>query len=258
MTASECIGSALAPSTREQLAAVAGDWTAPDFVCIRAVAAAGTESEERVARLTAMGREFVIDARRRARDDGAAALLAAAPSQHERILENATRQLAAAAGRGRLTIQRLARDTGIPRRSVYNLYAADELAAACRRRAQTVWRAHFAHTVLDASADATRRLFAVFDALDGWVGSARFRADQALCAHASFSDHLRDDDLREHLVEVERFATQLAEAARLASPDAFGSFVATSVAGAMAWYDRRTAARSASIAFVERELARRR
>jgi len=258
MTAGGCIIPALAPGTREQLAAVAGDWSAPDFVCIRAVAAAGTESEERVARLTAMGREFVIDARRRARDDGVAALLAAAPSPHERILENATRQLAAAAGRGRLTIQRLSRDTGIPRRSVYNLYAADGLAAACRRRAQTVWRAHFEQTVLRASADPARRLFAVFDALDGWVASARFRADQVLCAHASFSDRLRDDDLREHLAEVERFATRLAEAARLASPEAFGSFTATSVAGAAAWFDRRAAARAASVSFVERAIATRR
>jgi len=258
MTTSGCIVSALAPRTREQLAAVIGDWTAPDFVCIRAVAAAGTDSDERMARLSAMGREFVIDARRRARDGGVAALLAAAPSQHERILENATRQLVAASGRGRLTIQRLARDTGIPRRSVYNLYAATELAAACCRRAQTVWRAHFQQTVLDASADATGRLFAVIDALDAWVGSERFRADQLLVARASFSDRARDDDLREHFAEIERFAAGLAQAARLASPDAFGSFVATTVAGSAAWFDRRTAARAASVGFVDRAIASRR
>ncbi|MDP9105742.1 MAG: hypothetical protein M3N49_07395 [Candidatus Eremiobacteraeota bacterium] len=258
MTTSGGIVSALAPGTREGLAAVIGDWTAPDFVCIRAVAAAGTDAEERVARLSAMGREFVIDARRRARDDGVDALLAAPPSRHERILENATRQLIAAAGRGRLTIQRLSRDTGIPRRSVYNLYDANDLAAACCRRAQTVWRAHFAQTVLDASADATRRLFAVFDAFDGWVGSQRFRADQLLVARASFSDRARDDDLREHFAEIERFATELATAARLAAPDAFGSFVAMTVAGAAAWFDRRAAARAASMSFVDRAIASRR
>ena len=51
-------------------------------------------------------------------------------------------------GRDLLTMQRLARDTGIPRRMLYNLYSAYELAGACRRRAQTIWRARFEHGVL--------------------------------------------------------------------------------------------------------------
>jgi hypothetical protein len=155
-------------------------------------------------------------------------------------------------------MQRVSRDTGVPRRTLYNLYSANELAAACRRRAQTVWRAHFEQSVLGANADANRRLFAVFDALDAWVGGDRFRADQLLWARPSFSDRLRDDDSREHLTEIERFATGLATAAGLASPDAFGAFVATSVAGAAAWFDRRATARAASRGFVEREIARRR
>jgi hypothetical protein len=246
---------ALAADDVARLAAVLADWSARDYVTIRAVAVAAADADERVARLTAMGREFVVEARRRARYDGVAALLAAAPSAHERILENATRQLVSA---GRVTMQRVSRDTGIPRRTLYNLYAAAGLAAACRRRAQTVWRAHFEESVLGTSADPARRLFAAIDALDAWAGSPRFRADLTLCARASFSDRLRDDDLREHLAEIERFAARLGTQARLVAPDAFGGFVATSVAGAAAWFDRRAAARAAGIDFVERALARRR
>jgi hypothetical protein len=254
----ERLVSALAVGELEQLAAVIADWTTPDYVSIRAIAAAGADPEDRAARVTAMGREFVIDARRRARSDGVRALLNAPPTTHERVLENATRQLAAPGARKPLNVQRLSRETGIPRRTVYNLYSANELATACRRRAQTIWRAHFEQSVLATGADAKRRLFAVIDAIDAWVASDRFRTDQRLCASASFSDRLRDDDLREHLTEIERFATGLASAAHLASPGTFGAFVATSVAGAAAWFDRRAAARAASIGFVERELARRR
>jgi hypothetical protein len=141
---------------------------------------------------------------------------------------------------------------------LYNLYAATELDAACRRRSQTIWRARFEHTVLTATADPKRRLFAVVDAIDAWVGSRRFRVDQALSARASITERLQDDDVREHLAEIERFAAELGIAARLASPGVFAAFVATSVAGAVAWYDRRAAARASSIVFVERELARRR
>ena len=249
---------ALEPDELERLAAVLADWAAPDYVCIRAIVASGTGAGAPLARLTAMGREFVVDVRRRVRSDGVRAVLAAAPDPHERILENATRQLAACTGRKRLTMQLVARETGIPRRSLYNFYAADGLAAACRRRAQTVWRAHFEHSVLAAAGDAKGRLFAVVDAIDTWVGSQRFRADQQLCARPSLSDRLPDDDFREHLAEIERFAAALAAAARLAAPSAFGAFVATSVASAPAWVDRRAAARAACIGFVERELARRR
>jgi hypothetical protein len=248
----------LAPGEAEGAVAVLADWNAPGYVCIRALAAVSGDADERVARLTAMGREFVADVRRAVRCDGVRALLAASPSLHERVLESATRQLVVSGGREPLAMQQLSRDVAIPRRTLYNLYAANDLAAACRRRAQTIWRAHFEQSVLGAAAEPKSRLFALVDALDRWVSSDRFRADQMLCARASFSDRLRDDDLREHLTEIERFATGLAVAARLASPGAFGAFIATSVAGAAAWFDRRAAARAASVGFVERELARRR
>lgn len=241
----------------DHLAAALTDARARDYVTIRAIVAASDARDERVPRLTAMGREFVADVRRRARTGSIAALLAEPPSLHERVLECATRQIAADDGRELVTMQRLSRDSGIPRRTLYNLYAAGTLDAACRRRSQTVWRARFGHRVLAATTDPKRRLFAVIDALDAWVGSARFRADQALCARASISERSQDDDVREHLAEVDRFAAELGAAARLASPATFAAFVATAVAGAAAWYDRRAAARSASIVFVEREIARR-
>jgi AcrR family transcriptional regulator len=252
----EISGETFADDERARLDAVLADWSAPDFVTVRAVAVTAAGADERVARLTAMGREFVAEARRCARYDGVEALLAAPPSAHERILENATRQLVAAE-RDHVTMQRVSRDTGIPRRTLYHLYSAGELAAACRRRAQTVWRAHFEQSVLGASADPKGRLFAVVETLDAWVASARFRADQSMCARASYSDRPRDDDLREHLAEIERFAARLAATARLAAPDAFGAFVATSVAGAAAWFDRRASARAAGIDAVERALAHR-
>jgi len=242
----------------EQLGAAIAGGTTPDYVSIRAIVAAGTERDDHVARLTAMGREFVTDVRRRARNGGVRALLAESPSLHERLLESATRQIAADDGRELVTMQRLSRESGIPRRTLYNLYAATELDAACRRRRQTIWRARFELTVLAATPDPKRRLFALVDAFDAWVGSDRFRVDLALSARPSITNRPQDDDVREHLAEVDRFARELGVAARLASPGAFAAFIATSVAGAAAWYDRRAAARAASIAFVECEIARRR
>jgi hypothetical protein len=112
--------------------------------------------------------------------------------------------------------------------------------------------------VLRASVNPRARLFAVIEAIDAWVASDRFRADQILCARPSFAQRLADDDLREHLAEIDRFATALGVAAGLSSPHAFGAFGAASVAGAAGWFDRRAAARDAGIGCVERELARRR
>lgn len=249
---------ALARAQFDHLAAAVVEPKTTDYVRIRAIVAMADERDDRLARLTSMGREFVAEVRRCVRADGAGALLAAAPSLLERVLENATRQIVADDGRELLTMQRLARDTGIPRRTLYNLYSAHELAGACRRRAQTIWRARFEHGVRRGSGNPRARLFAVIEAIDAWVASERFRADQVLCARPSFTQRLADDDLREHLGEIDRFATALGTAAGLASPHAFGAFVAASVAGAAGWFDRRAAARDAGIGFVEREVARRR
>lgn len=257
-SATERMTSARASDDGERLDAAIAGGTAPDYVGIRALIAAANALDDRIPRLTAMGREFVTEVRRRVRDGDIAKLLADAPNLHERVLESATRQIVADRGRELVTMQRLSRDAGIPRRTLYNLYAATELDAACRRRAQTLWRARFQRLVLAASPDPTRRLFAVIDAVGAWVESDRFRSDQTLCARPSASERLQDDDVREHLAEIDRFATALARAARLASPSAFGAFAATVVAGAAAWYDRRSAARDGAVAFVERELARRR
>jgi hypothetical protein len=242
----------------EQLGAAIADATAPDYVTIRAIVAAGTERDDRVARLTAMGREFVTDVRRRTRNGGVCALLAEPPSLRERVLESATRQIVVDDGRELVTMQQLSRDSGIPRRTLYNVYAATELDAACRRRRQTIWRARLERVVLAATTDPRRRLFAIVDALDAWAGSDRFRVDLALWPRASITNRSRDDDLREHLAEIDRFAMGLAVAARLASPAAFAAFITVSIAGAAAWYDRRAPARAACSAFVEREIARHR
>ncbi|HEY0382853.1 MAG TPA: hypothetical protein VGC72_11715 [Candidatus Elarobacter sp.] len=246
-----------ADGERERLIAAVRCGTTPDYVVIRAIVAAAHERDDRLARFTAMGREFVGDVRRTIGSDGAAVLLGAAPNVRECVLESATRQIAAGGGGALPAMQQLSRDVGIPRRTLYNVHSATEIAAACRRRAQTIWRARFERSVLDATPHPVARLFAVFDTLGAWVGSDRFRADQTLCARPSFAQRLQDDDLREHLAEVERFAIALAAAARLASPSAFGAFVATSVAGAAAWYDRCAAAHAASVAFVKCEVARR-
>ena len=244
-------------TTTDRFAAVLADGAAPGYVCVRAIIATAGERDNRLAWLTAMGRDFVTEVRRRICAGDAAALLEEPPSVREGILEHATRQLAAGDGRKPLAMQKLSRDSGIPRSTLSHLYSATQLDTACRRRSQTIWRARFERTVLAATDDPRRRLFAVFDAFDAWVASPRFRADQALCARPSITARLQDDDLREHLSEVDRFATALGIAAGLASPSAFAAFVTTSVAGAAAWYDRRAAARAASVAFVERELTRR-
>ncbi|MBV8367583.1 MAG: TetR/AcrR family transcriptional regulator [Candidatus Eremiobacteraeota bacterium] len=237
---------------RDVLAAAIADPATPDYAVVRALAALGGESNERLARFTGMGREFVVEVRRRAACDGAAAVLAGAPSVCERILESATEQIVAS-GRRDVEMRALCAAARVPRRTLYNLYSSStDLVQTCQRRAQTIWRARFEQRVVRSSTDARGRLFAVVDAIDAWVGSTRFRADLLLVARPSLASELRDDDLREHLAEIERFATALAADARVRGPHAFGAFVATSVAGASAWFDRRAAARTASVAFVER------
>jgi AcrR family transcriptional regulator len=237
---------------RDRLAAALADWGTADYVTVRALTALSDEGEHRVGRLTAMGRQFVADLRRRVRGEGIRGLLDDAPCLRERILEAASRQIVQA-GRRTVTVGMVSSEAGIPRRTLYNLYASsDELADACRRRNHTAWRAHFEQRVLGASAIPLERLPAVVDALDEWVGSPRFRGDEALRAPPSFADELRDDDLREHLAEIERFATALAVAAQLGAAPEFAAFVVTCVAGATGWFDRRAAARAAALACVER------
>ncbi|MEA2721061.1 MAG: hypothetical protein QOJ39_2925 [Candidatus Eremiobacteraeota bacterium] len=245
---------ALQADDRALLAAAVADSGIPDFLTIRALAVLA--EDDRVARFSAMGRQFVADARRRVLEDGAPALLGDAPSVLERVLETATRQLVQGAPRS-LTMWTVAREAGIPRRTLYNLYASsDELVDACRRRAQMLWRTRFEQRVLDADPRPARRLLGVIEAVDAWVASERFRDDEVLRARPSFADDVRADDLREHLAEIDRFATALAVDAKIAAPHTFGAFVAMTVAGATGWFDRRTAARTASIAFIERLMTR--
>jgi AcrR family transcriptional regulator len=152
----------------------------------------------------------------------------------------------------------LCAEARVPRRTLYRLYSSSaDVVQTCQRRAQTIWRARFEQRVLRRGADPRERLFGVVDLIDEWVGSERFRADLLLVARPSLASELRDDDLREHLAEIERFATALAADAQVAAPHEFGAFVATSVAGASAWFDRRAAARTASVAFVERAVGAR-
>jgi AcrR family transcriptional regulator len=236
---------------RARLAAVLADWGTADYLAVRALTALSAEGDHRVGRLTAMGRQFVADMRRRVREADAGTMLDDPPCLRERVLEAASRQIVA--GGRTVTVGAVSREAGIPRRTVYNLYASsEELSQACGRRNHTVWRAHFEQRVLGTSANPRERLPAVVETLDEWLGSPRFRGDEALRSPATFADELRDDDLREHLAEVERFATALAVGAELAAVAEFAVFVVTCVAGAIGWYDRREAARAAALACVER------
>jgi AcrR family transcriptional regulator len=240
---------------RDRLAAAVRSWETGDYVTVRALAALGDDAPDRVGRFTAMGRQFVVDVRRRVRELGATAVLAEPASASERVLETATHQIVEPGPR-ELTMSAVADLAGVPRRTLYNMYAASaDLVEACRRRGQTIWRARFEQRVLAAADDAQARLFAVVDVFDAWVGSEQFARDLALSARPSFAPELREDDLRDHLAELERFARGLAIAARVRRPDEFGAFVTTLVAGAAAWFDRRAVARASSIAAVERHVA---
>jgi AcrR family transcriptional regulator len=237
---------------RAVLAAAVAGWSTADYVAVRALTALSDEPQDRLARFTAMGRDYVADVRRRAHEAGAEALLRAEMSADERILETATHQIFQPGWR-ELTMSAVSDRTGIPRRTLYNKYpTCPELIDACRRRGQTIWRARFEQRVLGATPSAPERLFATVDVVAEWVVSERFRRDQALHARPSLAEQLHDDGLREHLAEIDRFATGLAVAAELRAPHEFGAFVATVVAGAGAWFDRREAARAASVAVVER------
>lgn len=240
---------------RELLGAVLACWNTADYAAVRALAVLSEAGHDRVARLTAMGREFVVGVRHHAREAGARALLAAELSDEERILEAATHQIVQPGPR-ELTLSTVSDETGIPLRTLYNRgMASGELVEMCRRRGQTIWRARFEQRVLRAASVPRERLIAAVETVAEWVGSEYFRGDQLLRARPSFALEVRDDALREHLAEIDRFATALATDAEMPAAREYGAFVATLVAGAAAWFDRREAARAASVAAVERMIA---
>ncbi len=235
---------------REILGAALARWTTADHAAVRALTALSDDAHDRVARLTAMGREFVVETRRRVRDAGAAALLADELGDDERILEAATDQIVQPGPR-ELTLSAVSDQTGIPLRTLYNKgMASGDLVEMCRRRGQTIWRARFEQRVLRSAAASRERLFATVDVIAEWVGSERFRRDEMLRARPSFAPEMRGDALREHLAEIARFAAGLALDARVAAPERYGALVATLVAGAAAWYDRCETARAVALAAV--------
>src|ERR1035437_2112158 len=126
---------------RSRLAAAISGWSTTDYVTVRALVALSDDTPDRIGRFTAMGRQFVADVRRRVRDAGAQAVLAEPASASERVLETATDQIVQPGPR-ELTMSAVADLAGVPRRTLYNMYAASgELVEACRRRGPTLWRA---------------------------------------------------------------------------------------------------------------------
>ena len=109
--------------------------------------------------------------------------------------------------------------------------------------------------MLRAASVPRQRLIAAVETVAEWVASEYFRGDQLLRARPSFALELRDDALREHLAEIDRFATALATDAEMPAAREYGAFVTTLVAGAAAWFDRREAGRAASVSAVERMIA---
>jgi AcrR family transcriptional regulator len=243
------ISGRLSAAERKRFEAAIVDETTPGYLAVRALIALGDETIERLAHTTASGRQLVVAVRRRVAEGKIAGLLTEKPTTAERILETATAQILAA-GRSEVAIGTVAAAVGIPRRSLYRLYAPSELIQACQRRAMTIWRARFERRIQQAEATAVERLFLVVDDIAAWVGSERFHADQVL-RPASVMD-VRGNELREHLTAIVLFATGLAQEAHVAEPRSFGTFVAINVVGASAWIDRRTEAYSLAIAFVER------
>jgi|GEM_PF-1762086 len=247
--------SPLDPATRRRLQAVIADPATPGYATIRAVAALGDDDVRRAARQTAMGREFVLDARRTARERGAETLLDAPPMPLERLLDAGTARVRG--GETSWTMKHVEADAQIPHRTLYNAFRKPALIEACSRRAQLMWRARFAQRVRDEQPDPMRRPITLIDLLFAWVGSAAFAGDQRLRIRASsFVRERRDDDLREHLDAIVRFATEIADEAEMLLPEQYGVFVAATVEGAAAWFDRRSAGYAGAIAFVETLLAR--
>jgi AcrR family transcriptional regulator len=242
------ISGRLAAAERQRFEAAIVDETTPGYVAVRALIALGDETNERLARSTAMGREFVAGMRQRVAEGQGRAVLTERPTTAERVLETATAQIVAA-GRCELAIGSVSAALGIPRRTLYHLYSASELIDACQRRALTMWRAGFVQRIQRAKADDVERLFLVVDAIAAWIGSERFHGDQVL--RPALSAEPRGDELREHMNAVVRFAIGLAQQAQVAEPGAFGIFVATNVEGAAAWIDHREEAHALAIAFVE-------
>jgi AcrR family transcriptional regulator len=236
-------------SDAQMLDAVLADETVPYHVAVRAMIAGVGETNERLARMTAMRREFVAGIRRRAAAGGARAVLQEPPTAVERVLDAATAHIVAA-GRPQIAIGDVVAAVGIPRRTLYRSYARDGLVDACQRRATTLWRARFVRRIETAETTDAERVFVVLDAIADWVGSSRFADDQLLQVPAAAD--ARGDDLREHVSIIERFAAGVAERAQSEASRAFGIYVATSVLGAAACLGRRDEAHAAAVATVER------
>ncbi len=237
------------------LQATLADPETPGYAAIRAVIALEDGDVRRMGRLTAMGRPFVIDARKKLAACGARALLDEPPSPQERLLEIGTRYVRT--GSSRFAMRQVEAEAAMPHRTVYNTYKKPALIEACRRRAQTIWRARFARRVVEIEPDPRRRPVTAIDLILAWVGSPEFAGDQALRIRpASFGAERRDDDLREHLDALVRFGTKLADEAELFLPEQYGAYIATTIEGASVWFDRRSAAYAASLSFVEMLLAK--
>ncbi|HZO92837.1 MAG TPA: hypothetical protein VFB22_03630 [Candidatus Baltobacteraceae bacterium] len=246
--------SPLDPAQRAVLQAAIGSPETPDYALIRAVAALDDGETRRMGRLTAMGRPFVTGARRTIRERGASALLDDPPSPQERLLDVATARIRA--GHADFAMREIEREAEIPHRTVYNAYTKTALVQACRRRAQTVWRTRYERRVLLAHQDPARRPVTAIDLILAWVGSAQFAGDQALRIRPDFTRERRDDDLREHIDELVRFGTTIADEAEMLLPEQYGVYLAATVEGAAAWFDRRSAGYAAAIMMVETLLAR--
>ena len=238
---------ALSSAERTGLEAAIVAETTPDYVVIRALVALGEEAPERLARVTAMGREFVTGVRRDVNAGRALELLRKRPSSAERLMEAATERLIANSGR-EISIAEVAQAVGIARRSLHRHYSSRTLVDACRRRALTIWRSRFVRRVRDTRDDPVRRLYHVVDVLAAWTASERCRIDVALWPN--LSGDIAGDELREHLDAIARIGTQLAQEAAAANAPAFGAFLAINVVGAAAWLDRPNEAYAAASAFV--------
>jgi AcrR family transcriptional regulator len=236
-----------AERTRFEAAIV--DQTVRGYLVVRALIAVGGETNERLARSTAMGREFVAEVRRRVAEGKSAALFTEKPSTVERMLDAATEQIVAAR-RSEVAIDDVSATLGIPRRTLFRHYSASKLLEACQCRATTIWRARFERDIQRVETSAAGRLFSVVDAIAAWVTSEQFYGDQVLRPPPLVDG--RGGELREHMAALERFAIDLAQKADVAGPREFGTFVAINVVGAVGWVDRVQEARSLAIAFVER------
>lgn len=158
-----------------------------------------------------------------------------AESPRDRLLGAATK-LFYRDGFHAVGIDRILREAGVAKMTLYSHFASkDALIAETLRRRARQFETDFEREVM-ATASPRRRLLAVFEALDAWIGSAEFQGCMFVAAAAEFheADHPARVAAAEHKRAMRAFLLRLAKDAEAKDAETLAARLALLVEGTIA------------------------